>query len=131
IGALASSEGANRGGFAEVFRAVQRLDANGFERSEPGFDEKLDITLIAEAREDAAVTAGIFSRDEQAAGLDESALELHFFFEEIDLGWRTRSDRRAHHEIIRARREREGLQNALLQRRTIGLEGLEDGKRGC
>src|SRR5262249_19753851 len=48
VSALTGFERTDALGFAEILRAIQSLDADGFERSETGFDEKLDVALITE-----------------------------------------------------------------------------------
>src|SRR5262249_16884357 len=62
---------------AEEDRAVQRRDPDRLDRREPGLDQQLDFPLIAEARDHAAIADRVGSREQQAAGGDEGALQLH------------------------------------------------------
>jgi hypothetical protein len=62
--ALPWLEGADAVGFAQKLLSVLRGDVNGFERSEASFHQELDLSLVAEARDDPAST--FFSRSEKS-----------------------------------------------------------------
>ena len=111
---FARFEGADAVGFAEEFSSILRGDVDSLQRRETRFDEQFGLPLVAEAGEYAPVTSGIFAGKEQASGLDEVALELHFFLEQDGAGAIAFGDTAARVEIVRAGGQRQRLQDALL-----------------
>ncbi len=73
IGLLSDGNRTNRGVTSEVRGAVQRADADRFERRESGLDEQLDLALIRVAGNDAAATGGIGAGNEPAARASTNA----------------------------------------------------------
>ncbi len=69
VGVFAGGDGADVVGAAFEGGAVEGADFDGFEGSEAGVDEELDLALIAEAGESAAVAGGVRAGEEKAAGL--------------------------------------------------------------
>ena len=67
VGILARRDRADAVGEPEIGRAVQRPDADRFDRCEAGLDQQLELALVAEARDDAAVAGRIGPGDQQAA----------------------------------------------------------------
>src|ERR1041385_1603575 len=77
VGVLADGDAADAVLAAEVLRAVERRDLDRLDRREPALDQELDLALVAEAGEHAAVAGRIGAGDQEAAGGDERALERH------------------------------------------------------
>ena len=77
VGVFAGGDGADVACAAEVGGAVEGGDLDGFDGGEAGVDEELDLALVAEAGEDAAVAGGVGAGEQEAAGGDELALEGH------------------------------------------------------
>jgi len=76
VSVLAYCDGADLLVAAEVLRAVEGCDLDGFDGREAGLDEEFDLALVAEAGEDVAVAGGVWAGEEGAAGGDEAAFEL-------------------------------------------------------
>src|ERR1041384_6544061 len=70
VGVLADRDAADPVLAAEVDRAVERRDLDRLDRREPGLDEELDLALVAEAGDDAAVAGRVRAGDQEATGGD-------------------------------------------------------------
>src|SRR6266404_5142210 len=105
----------------------------GLERREACLDEKFHFALVAESGDHAAVSGGIESREEQTAAFDEFAFELELLLKERGpkrIGGAI-GDRGAPLQVFDASVRKHGVEDACVERSTIGHEGLEHGKRRC
>src|SRR6185295_704523 len=68
---LADLDGADGFFPSHVDGAVQSCDANRLNGREAGLDQKLDLSMIAETRDDTAATGRITPGDQQSPGLHE------------------------------------------------------------
>src|SRR5262245_19333129 len=109
-----------------------RPDPNRFDRTESGLHQQLQIALVPEAEDRAAVTARIYSRSEQTASFDEGMLIGHAFLQQLERkpSTRTLGDAIAPREVVGPRVRRECIHDPLLERRAVRHRQLVDYQRG-
>src|SRR5579883_1407217 len=83
VGLLAGGHGAEMVQLAEIFRPVGCRDLNGFERRESALHQQLDIALVGETGEGAAVAGRVGAGHEESARFDKGILESQLLLESL------------------------------------------------